>query len=125
MLFPYYRRKSSSIIMTTIITLILFYFVSLILANDCRLLLVYQLFNLYVVYVNCDNKTNLFFLYGIRFALALQHLKHDPSMAPTTSTTTIELKELMEFNNNFQFPIKLTATNYPAWYKQVRSTHCS
>ena len=42
-------------------------------------------------------------------------------MAPTTSTTTNELKELMEFNNNFQFPIKLTATNYPAWYKQVHA----
>ncbi|KAG4957474.1 hypothetical protein JHK85_043854 [Glycine max] len=27
----------------------------------------------------------------------------------------------MEFNNNFQFPIKLTATNYPSWYKQVHA----
>ena len=29
----------------------------------------------------------------------------------TTSTTTNELKELMEFNNNFQFPIKLTVSH--------------
>ncbi|RZC02400.1 Retrovirus-related Pol polyprotein from transposon RE1 [Glycine soja] len=42
-------------------------------------------------------------------------------MAPTISTTTNELKELMEFNNNFHFSIKLTATNYPAWYKQVHA----
>jgi hypothetical protein len=46
-------------------------------------------------------------------------------MAPSSTTATNFIsttqKDLVEFNTATHLPIKLTSTNYPAWYKQVNA----